>query len=249
MAPRCQRQVTPGCGTGALAKPTIPSGSQPSSRLPLKSRTGRAGRWWQGECGARRPKSEPKLGAGLAGAQLVPGEPCHAAEQLCKPVCWCKLVCWCKSMHQCNPAAAPAEDAAPALLLLCAPPHPKHPQHGYHPSAGHANAGSQVSTHVVVIKRCAFLPSSFPLSLPSMVPIRAHGSALLLSWDQATSPEKQGFLGHPPQGQPRQQGLLKKLPLKTSNPHQGQKHPQLSWEGKLSESTIGKVNPGPLTAP
>lgn len=102
---------------------------------------------------------------------------------------------------------------------------------------------------MVVIKRCAFLPSSFPLSLPSMVPIRAHGSALLLGWDQAPSPEKQGFLGHPPQGQPRQQGLLKKLPLKTLNPHQGQKHPQLSWEGKLSESTIGKVNPGPLTAP
>lgn len=125
LAPRCQGQVTTGCGTGALAKPILPSGSQPSSRLPLKSRTGRAGRWWQGERGARQPKSEPKLGARFAGAHLAPGDLCHAAEQLCKPMWWCKLTCWCKSVHQCNPTAVPVRDAAPALLLLCAPPRPR----------------------------------------------------------------------------------------------------------------------------
>lgn len=79
----------------------------------------------EGKCGARRLKAGPKLGVGFAGAQPVPGELCHTAEQSCKPPCWCKSMHQCKATHQYNPAAAPARDAAPAPLLLCAHPHPK----------------------------------------------------------------------------------------------------------------------------
>lgn len=181
-------------------------------------------------------------------------------------------MCWCKHTQQCQSVPAPARDAAPALPLLCAHPRPKDaqgthnrviaPRQAVPPWVARFPLTWPPSSDVLSSIPPPVLPSiplSLPLSIPPFIPpIRpsllwspsgAQGSALLRSQDGATSPGKQGFLGHPVQGWPRQCGLLEKLPLKTFNPRQGQRHPWLRWEGKFGEGAMEEVNLGPLAVP
>lgn len=178
-------------------------------------------------------------------------------------------MCWCKHTQQGQPVPAPARDAAPALPLLCTCPRPKDaqgthngviaPQQAVPPWVARfpltwppsSDVPSSIPPPVLPSIPPSLHPSFHPPIGPSLLwsPSGAQGSALLLSRDQATSPGKQGFLGHPAQGWPRQRGLLEKLPLKTLNPCQGQRHPRLRWEGKLGEGAMEEVNLGPLAVP
>lgn len=121
--PRCQGQVTASRGRGPLAKPTLPAQLPP---LPEKQN-------WESwvaagvECGARRLRAGPELGAAFAGARPARADQGTLQSDDANPCAGANVP---TSAHQYQPAG----DAAPALSSpeSC----PGSLQRGYHPLAG-----------------------------------------------------------------------------------------------------------------